>query len=332
MFESAVNKLTAWYVAAILVIVILFSLPVFGFASNGLDRATQRQGEYLRGQMVGQPNVQGPPDYFDHRADLVQQERNELLGRIAAIDVIIVILGAVGSYFFAKRTLKPIEEAHEAQSRFTSDASHELRTPLATMQAEIEVALRDKKPTVTDLQQTLGSNLEEIARLRNLSDQLLALTRVDTDALDKKQFSLSKATQKRVTELEKQHSITIKKEIAPSIAYVGDELLLMEVLTIFVNNAVQYSKDAPEISVLLQKQSGSIRLAVRDNGVGISDDDQTRIFDRFFRNDTTGANVGGHGLGLALAKEIAKKSGAHIEVESELGVGSVFTLVLPKAS
>ena len=147
MFESAVNKLTAWYVAAILVIVVLFSLPVFGFASNGLDRATQRQGEYLRGQMAGQPNYQGPPDYFDRRADLVQQERNELLGRIALIDILIVALGAVGSYFFAKRTLKPIEEAHEAQSRFTSDASHELRTPLATMQAEIEVALRDKKPT-----------------------------------------------------------------------------------------------------------------------------------------------------------------------------------------
>ena len=176
---------------------------------------------------------------------------------------------------FAKRTLKPIEEAHEAQNRFTSDASHELRTPLATMQAEIEVACVIK-PTADDLKQTLGSNLEEIARLRNLSDQLLALTRVDTDALDKKQFSLSKVTSKRVDEPEKQYGLTIKK-ILPSISYVGDEHLLMEVVTIFINNAVQYSKDSPQITVSAKRQNGAIAIAVQDNGVGISDEDQERV-------------------------------------------------------
>lgn len=330
MFESAVNKLTAWYVAALLVIVVLFSLPVFGFAANRLDRATMRQGEILREAPDRSFDGQ-PPNYLQRREDVVNQERTELLHQMMLVDIVIVVIGAVASYYFAKKTLEPIQEAHEAQSRFTSDASHELRTPLAVMQTEIEVVLRDKNAQKQELQETLASNLEEIGRLRILSDQLLALTKVDTDALKHESFSLSKATVKRVTELEKQYDVTIEKHIKPNIAFVGDEHLLMEVMTILVSNAVQYSAEKPKVTVSLMKDRSAIRLIVGDEGMGIKSEEIDTIFERFYRGSNGDKRKSGHGLGLALAKEIAQKSGGELTVVSEVGKGSIFTLTLVKA-
>ena len=331
MFESAVNKLTAWYVAALLVIVVMFSLPVFGFASSRLDRATTRQGEILRGGPAQQYANQPQPDFRLQREEVVNQERKELLRQILVLDGSIIMLGAIGSYYFAQRTLKPIEEAHEAQSRFTADASHELRTPLAVMQTEIEVALRNKNADKKLLTETLSSNLEEIARLRILSDQLLSLTKLDTDVLKKDSFSISKAVIKRISELEKQFAISIENEIKPHITFTGDEHLIMEIVTILVSNAVQYSGKNPKIIVGLVVDRNIIRLWVSDNGVGIKPEEQEEIFKRFYRGTNGSKQQSGHGLGLALARDIAEKSGGSLEVESELGVGSVFTLTLPKA-
>lgn len=330
MFESAVNKLTAWYVAALLVIVVLFSLPVFSFAANRLDRATTRQGEILRGGPGQQYPNQPQPDFVLQREVVVSEERNELLRQMLVVDGSIIMLGAIGSYYFAKRTLKPIEEAHDAQSRFTADASHELRTPLAVMQTEIEVALRNKNADKKMLTETLSSNLEEIARLRILSDQLLALTKLDTDVLNRDSFSLSKAVKKRINELEKQFTIAIKNEVKPNITFAGDEYLLMEIVTILVSNAVQYSGKNPKILVGLAKDRNSIRLWVSDNGIGIKPEEIDEVFERFYRGTNGNKQQSGHGLGLALARDIAEKSGGQLSVESEVGVGSVFTLALPK--
>ena len=94
-------------------------------------------------------------------------------------------------YLFAKQTLQPIEEAHTRQTRFTADASHELRTPLAVLQTEIDVALRNPKLKLSEARQVLESNREEITRLKNLSDQLLTLTRVHAHGLDKQTVDLS---------------------------------------------------------------------------------------------------------------------------------------------
>jgi signal transduction histidine kinase len=336
MFQSAVNKLTAWYVAALLIMVVLFSLPTFNFASTRLERASQRQGELFLRQPGGTPPPGGAnssvkePEYGIERRVLIQEEQKNLLREIIITDALIVAAGAVLSYFFARHTLRPIQEAHEAQSRFTADASHELRTPLATMQAEIEVVLRDKKPDTKSLQNTLASNLEEIARLRGLSDQLLALTKVDTDALAKKQFSLSKAATKRIAELEKQYGIKISQDVKPNILLTGDEHLLTEIITILVDNAVTYSSNEPNITVSLKKAGDSILLSIADKGVGINPDEQKAIFERFYRGKNMTTHKAGHGLGLSLAQEIAKKSGGIISVTSKVGAGSAFTLELPK--
>lgn len=328
MFQSAVNKLTAWYVAALLVIVVVFSLPIFSVAANRLDRAASRQGDIFR-ELPGRPLDAEPMEQRMRREAVIDQERSALLQQIIFIDIVIVSAGAVASYFFAKRTLRPIEEAHEAQGRFTADASHELRTPLAIMQSEIEVALKDAQASKADLQATLTSNLEEVERLRVLSDQLLALTKIDSDALQVSSFSMTKAVKKRVTELEKQYGVHIAQDLQPGVMVTGNEHLLMEAVTILISNAVRYSGDTADITVSLGRNKQAVELMVQDNGIGIAPNELDAIFERFSRGSNAPAKSSGHGLGLALAREIARKSGGDITVKSEVGVGSTFTLTLP---
>ena len=159
----------------------------------------------------------------------------------------------------------------------------------------------------------------------------MALTKLDTDAIKHESFSLSKATTKRLSELEKQYGISITNNVKPNIAFVGDEHLLMEVLTILVSNAVQYSTKKPKVSVGLTKDRTNIQLTVSDEGIGIKPEEIDTIFERFYRGSNGDKQNLGHGLGLALAKEIAHISGGVLSVESEVGVGSTFILTLVKA-
>lgn len=330
MFRSAVNKLTAWYVAALLIFIVVFSVPVYRIASDRLDRTSRRQGDIL---IQKQLLFQGPPsdDIVGLRQAVVQDEKSDLLRQISIIDVILLVIGTTASYYFAKKTLRPIEEAHIAQTRFTADASHQLRTPLATMQSEIEVALRNGKASKSELESTLTSNLEEIARLNRLSTQLLLLTKIDNNVLTSSEFSWSKTVSRKVSNIENQYNMKISSNIENNITVRGEESLLSEVVTILLENAVKYAdKKHPKIEVNLNKSSKKIVLVVSDNGPGIDTKDLTKIFDRFYRGkQSIDNNSGGNGLGLALAKEISEKHGGHISVNTRLGKGSSFILTLP---
>lgn len=328
MFQSAVRKLTAWYVIALIAVVFILSIPVYSIASNRLDRATNRGGQLVEdfGGKRGRKDL--PPDFRIKRDEVIRQERDQLFRQIMLIDIFIILFGAVGSYYFAKYTLEPIEEAHDAQSRFTSDASHELRTPLAVMQAEIELAIRQNDKKI--MASTLESNLEEVERLQILSNQLLSLTKVDNNNLDYKKFSLSKSLSKHVNSITKHYKNKFVTKIAPGVSFYGDESLILEAVTILINNAIQYSNTEDSVEVKLTQNKKHIFISVRDFGVGIKQSEQNRIFERFFRGSNSSQSIKGHGLGLSLAQEIAHKSRGNISVKSEIGKGSTFTLELPK--
>lgn len=330
MFQSAVNKLTAWYVAALIVVVLIFSLLIFGIASNRLERSSRRQNEIFQ-QIPNGPGGVLPPESSQRRQRVVEEERQQLLLQIIFIDIAVVAIGAIASYYFARRTIWPIEEAHNAQARFTADASHQLRTPLATMQSEIEVALRDKKAGKKELSQTLSSNLEEIARLKNLSDQLLMLTRIDSKLFSASRFSFDKSVSKRVVDLQKQYGISIQSEITTKIIVTGDEPLLAELATILIDNAVKYADHLnPKVTVHLSKKSNNAVLKVSNNGKGIASNELPNIFDRFYRGKHSAAGTNGHGLGLALASEIVSKHAGHISVKSD-SKKTEFTVYIPLA-
>src|SRR4030042_2699111 len=170
MFKAAYLKLTFFYVLIAMAISICFSLAIYNISSREIGRGLGPQNGIFR-EII-------PNDFENLRNQQIQKSNTRLKINLFYYNLVIFVLSMVGSYFLARRTLRPIEEAMESQSRFTADASHELRTPLTAMKAEIEVALRDKKMGLSESKKLLKSNLEEIEKLEKLSSALLTLTRI----------------------------------------------------------------------------------------------------------------------------------------------------------
>jgi two-component system, OmpR family, sensor kinase len=218
--------------------------------------------------------------------------------------------------------------------QFTSDASHELRTPLTVMKGETELVLRRPRP-LEDYQTVLESNLEEIDRMTHIVDELLFLSRADMGEV--KMESLPVALESLVEDIYRQATLlgqdrnveVVLGTVMPAVVQ-GDELRLRELLLNLVENAVKYSHPGGKVEVSLLNDGQQARLSVTDHGIGIAKDDHKRIFDRFFRTDEARAHTKkGTGLGLAICAWIAESHKGRVEVQSDVGQGSTFTVVLP---
>lgn len=330
MFRSAVLKLTAWQMSALMLVCLLFSIPAYNIAAARLRHGAEQQAAYIQRYPGTAPDGL-VPFLRQRREEQLSQDRHELLVSLVTLNGAILLLGTVGSYLFARRTLRPIEESHAAQSRFTSDASHELRTPLATMQTEIDVALRSKDLSLAEAKDVLSSNLEDIARLRSLSEQLLCLTRMDAKDVAMKTIDLSRLLKILVKRLEKQYGVSIATSFGKNIKISANSELLEQLVSILVDNAVKYSGDKPPvIKVAANQTSKQVQLKVSDHGLGIIGTDLPFVFDRFYRGSTAvKQSSGGHGLGLALAKAIAEAHHGDIIVHSKPAEGTEFTVQLP---
>ncbi|MDK2899200.1 MAG: hypothetical protein PWQ10_387 [Patescibacteria group bacterium] len=243
-------------------------------------------------------------------------------------NLIVLIMGGVGSYLLACHSIKPIKKAHEAQSRFTSDASHELRTPLSVMKTEIEVALRDKNPTINELKTTLSSNLEEIDRLNKLSEMLLNLSRLEQTKLKTHPINLNKITNNIIKEL-KQLSIRMSATYKGRQIIEANEEALTDLIRILINNALTYSPKDSKILINITKQDNFARFQISNSGDGIKADKIPYIFDRFYRADSSRTNNKGYGLGLSLAKKIVELHNGKISVISIPKKETTFTVLLP---
>lgn len=328
LFDAAYLKLTGWYVLILMVISLAFSGWVYNTARHelefGLDRFVQV------GPFIDPQSGQLRTIVQDRLAD----SRRRLIVRLASFNLIVLALGAAGSYWLARRTLRPVEEAVEAQRRFTADASHELRTPLAAMKAEIEVGLRDRALTKDAAIELLHSNLEEVDRLGNLAEDLLTLTQTE-QAVTLTPVSLEAVAAKvakRLQPLAKAKKITIKKDLT-RLKVQGDEPALDKIISILLDNAIKYSQGGTEVLVRTYKKDGRACLEVQDRGIGIKASELPHIFDRFYRADSSRSktHVTGHGLGLSIAYKLAENLGAKLTAASTPGKGSTFTLMLAQA-
>lgn len=245
------------------------------------------------------------------------------------INLVVFIAGGLGSYFLARRTLRPIEESHEAQSRFTSDASHELRTPLAAMKAELEVTLRDPKLSIEESREVLESNLEEVNKLIKLSSMLLQLSRLEHDSLEKQTVDLVPTLDdvlKRYPNDLKRFDITTRKKAATR----ANEAAVIELMGILIDNALKYSPPKSTIYLRIFEQRGYVGFEVKNSGPTIPEALLPKLFNRFFRADTarTAGSKNGYGLGLAIAKKIIDIHYGEITVVSK-DETTTFTALLP---
>lgn len=328
IFHSATLRLTMWYMVILTVLSLLFSVIVFSLASREFYRPLgPRTVETVLQQLEPDTDIAGI------RNARAQEAEHHLLSNLIVFNIAALSLGGLLSYVLARRTLRPIEEAMSAQARFSSDAAHELRTPLSVMQSEIEIALRDKKATKVSHEETLGSNLDEVHRLRALTDRLLMLANA-------KELQLGPASLEdvaidavgNVIPLAQAKKISIDNQVGGIKALANGESLT-DALTILLDNAIKYSPEKSHVIVSAATKGKRVLLTVRDNGPGIDPKDQPHIFDRFYRADTSRSktNVEGHGLGLSIAKRIMAAHNGDITLESRPGRGSAFTLHLDKA-
>lgn len=333
MFESARIKLTFFYLAAVVLLSLLLTIGTRELAERAFDNSSAAQQGGMRNlirEEVGLPIPSGGFDSLRAQQDAVVH--NELNEYVIYINVAALILGGLGSYWFAGRTLKPIEEAHEAQARFASDASHELRTPLTVMKTENEVFLRQKSFTEQDAKDQIGSNLEEIQRLEQLTTNLLALANYEKgeklELTSVKSGVVAKLAVDQLTKLHAQSAGRVVVDVS-DVKIFGHKDSLAQALTIFLDNAVKYSPASKKIKLIGLKDGDFYKFMVEDDGPGISPSDMPQIFDRLYRGDKSRTkSIAGHGLGLSLAKEIAKVNEAGLSVANVSQAGARFTLTV----
>jgi two-component system, OmpR family, sensor kinase len=227
-----------------------------------------------------------------------------------------------------------LEETLSRQRRFAADASHELRTPLTSISGHArmldEWALDGDKETA---RRSVGTIRREAGRMRGLIESLLTLTRGDEGApMEVGRHDLG-AVGKEATETARAAAVgRVSVEFVPighEITATFDRERVLQVASILVDNAVKYTPEGGSVTVRVEEEDGSVALAVSDTGVGISEDQLPLVFERFHRADPS-RSEGGAGLGLSIARQIAEAHGGQIRAKSTPGIGSTFTLLLPK--
>ncbi len=227
-----------------------------------------------------------------------------------------------------------LEVSFKQIRQFSADASHELRTPLTITKGETELALRRPRQA-EDYRAVLESNLEEIDRLSRIVDELLFLSRADLGEIKLKMYpvqldDLFREIHQQAAVLGKERKVeTVLARIEP-VVVEGDDLRLRELLLNLVDNAVKYSQEGQVVELSLELVGNQAKLIVQDHGIGIEPENQSRVFDRFYRTDEARAHgAKGTGLGLAICKWIVEVHHGTIELQSRVHGGSCFTVLLP---
>jgi two-component system sensor histidine kinase CiaH len=338
--RSKTVRLALSYLAIIMVLSVGFSIVFYVTSSNELGQQlappslrsnTQRLPSesdfttYTSG--INPPNSTNETAFLQKRVNL---GRSNLMHKLVLLNMIALLLGVALSYYLARRTLKPVEAAIEAQSRFASDASHELRTPLTVMQVEIEDALHRlelSKPA----RKLVESNLEEVKHLQGLSKDLLRLAQQPQGSELQPTWTdeIASIAMNRVVKSAQVKDVGIT-DASPHAQVLADPPNLIHVLVILLDNAIKYGNHASTIYIEGHTDSKYAYLRIRDEGPGIEPKDVVRIFDRFYRSERSRKQFStGHGLGLSIARTLINQQHGSIFVDSTLGIGSTFIIKLP---
>ncbi|HSB06606.1 MAG TPA: heavy metal sensor histidine kinase [Thermodesulfobacteriota bacterium] len=288
---------------------------------------------------------------------------------------IVLILGALGGWVLARRSLSPIgyivsktqsitsenlnerlasrgtgdemddliqtinemigrlESSFKRLAEFTADTSHELRTPLCAMRGEAEVLL-SKPRTPEEYQEALVHFIEGFDRLNQLSNDLILLSKFDATQMEITKTPLRldlllKDLGDLFQVLAEQKGLTFEVNVREEAILVGDKIRLQQLFTNLIDNAIKYTSKG-SIRIALETDGKTIRVHVKDTGVGISKEEQDKIFKRFYRVDKSRSReTGGVGLGLSISEWIVQAHHGTIEVQSEANQGSTFTVSFP---
>jgi len=329
MFKSATVTLTLWYVLLSLGLSLLFSGVLYHFSTRELAEALHNQYHVLANlDHDGDDQLRASTQELNARSQ-------HLLQNLLYFNLLVLAGSSLASYGLARRTLRPIEAAHQAQIRFTAEASHELRTPLAAMKADTEATLMDERNDAAVLRRTLQDNLHDIEKLERLTDHLLEISRYKSKSAPAKEDididSIIRDVLQQFRQPIRANRLKTSTDTTP-VRITGDPQALRQLITIVLDNAIKYSQPKGSIAVALTKDSKNAIITITDVGIGIRADDLPHIFESFYRAQTVATKqhqAVGYGLGLPLAKEIVETHNGTISVQSQEAKGTVVTIKLP---
>jgi len=289
-------------------------------AKDGSEIA--RSGPHIAGARV-----------LDAGAITIEQARFPFLAlvpRAMAIAILIAVaISAFVAWILAGCALGPIEAGYESQRRFMADASHELRTPVAILQGEVDVALARPQRDAAEYRETLEVMQRAIRQLARVVRDLFLLARADVGTLrmQRARFYLDEAIVSCVRgarTLAQSRGIELAERHDGEMPIEADEDLIKEMLFNLIDNAIKYGGSAVDVSA--RSVDDAYEIEVRDHGGGIPRDEQSLIFERFYRVQHSGD---GAGLGLPIARWIARAHGGDVVLRSSSEAGSLFVATLP---
>jgi len=247
------------------------------------------------------------------------------------------LIVSIASWYLAGMAMKPVYFSYRQIQQFTADAAHELRTPLAAIRATVESTLSSDAISELESRDILQTINRQTVRLSELVQDLLLLSRMDLQliTLQKQTCCLNEIVSDLVEEVSAlaiQFDIDLKLKVAnESAIYVnGNEDQLYRLILNILINAIHYTPEHGKVEVSLDHIDHHAIIQIQDNGIGIGSSDLPNIFDRFYRvSSDRSRKKGGSGLGLAISMAIVKAHGGNIQVKSELGEGSTFTIKIP---
>lgn len=250
--------------------------------------------------------------------------------------ITLIAIALVLSAYLAAKVIKPVREAYDKQVYFVQDASHEMRTPLAVIKGKLELLANASGDRIYDHFDHISKIMSEIRGLEKLNSDLLLLSKEDLNLGNNiEKFDLNDFIDEisefytDLAEIKKKKFTIIRPEESTQVEW--DYNKIKRALTVLLENAFKYTDENGEIHLKIEIIKKYVRISVKDNGIGIKEEEKTRIFDRFYRSEfVRGKNIGGTGIGLSLLKSIGKSFGIKIKVNSEYGVGSEFILDIPK--
>ncbi len=259
----------------------------------------------------------------------MQPERKGMILSEGMMFGLVLLAGA----FYMHKSLARERKLQEQKKNFLLSVTHELKSPLASIKLLLQT-IQKRDLSKAQIQDFIGKSLLDIERLDDMVENMLLASKIENSSytFPKAKFSLSVLVDSIVNRLQitkcDGNQQIINAEIEPKIEITGDKFALTSVVTNLIENAIKYSKPCEAVEVKLFAKEGRIHFQVADHGIGIADNEKSRIFDRFYRvgsEDTR--NTKGTGLGLYIVKQVLDKHEASIKVKDNRPVGSIFEVV-----
>ena len=334
MKKSEVNRLTLSYLAVIMTLSLIFTGIIYLLSTASLNRPLLPSEEENSSVSVEAPEFEEHSFENTFRKRLERRDnttRMTIIYSLVGFNLGIFVIGIFVSRSLAKLTLAPIERAMMKQTQFIFDASHELKTPLTAMLVRNEVALRKKSLPEEKAREVIEKNIEEILKMKELTASMLDVARENGEPEKSTEISVPEFLadlQEKLAPVARERGVKIETEmnLGKNLRASVAKNTLEQILTIFADNAMKYSGEKI-IYLRAGRRGKNVAFSVKDNGAGVKKEDQKRIFERFYQVDaarTRTEDKTSHGLGLAIAKNLAERQGYKIVLRSSEGRGAEF--------